>query len=110
MTIRAHDWVANEAGFYCKDCGRVRDPGELSRYCPGIPPASLRITKALELAVSYGGIDGDRHKAWVIDQMVRALTGCVAGGESSEYLELVARARDGEDGPETYSWDVGVAP
>lgn len=86
-----------------------------------------RIEFALDIAVRYGGIDGDHHKAWVIDQMVRALTGCpsvprratyVNGepyeysvqGESDEYLKLVADAKNGEDGPETYDWNVGIAP
>lgn len=75
-----------------------------------------RIQKALDLAVRYGGIDGDHHKAWVIDQMVRALTGCplVAAtgcqGESDEYRALVAAAKDGTDGPDTYDWDCGIPP
>jgi len=86
-----------------------------------------RIKKALEVAVEYGGIDGDHHKAWVIDQMVRELTGCPtvqeegtdvhgkkytydALGESEEYQELVRTAREGEDGPETYDWETGIAP
>jgi len=83
--------------------------------------------KAIELAVRFGGIDGDHHKAWVIDQMVRALTGCPmvkktakdfegkeyeyeCQGESEEYVELVREAKNGEDGPETYSWNEGIAP
>lgn len=59
--------------------------------------------KALEIALRYGGIDGDHHKAWVIDQMVRVLTG-------DGYTQWVTDACDGEDGPETYSWDVGIPP
>ena len=51
---------------------------------------------------------------WVIDQMVRALTGCPVNaegqGESPAYQTLVAAAKAGEDGPETYSWDTGIAP
>jgi hypothetical protein len=62
-----------------------------------------RIEKAIELAVEYGGIDGDHHKAWVIDQMVRVLTG-------DQYEQVVAEAREGEDGPQTYGWNVGIAP
>jgi len=62
-----------------------------------------KIDGALEIAVKYGGIDGDHHKAWVIDQMVRALTG-------ERYAAFVATAKQGEDGPETYSWNVGIAP
>lgn len=72
------------------------------------------IERALDMAVRYGGTDGAHHKAWVIDQMVRALTRCpvtAAGafGESDEYRALVASARAGEDGPETYDWDTGIA-
>lgn len=86
-----------------------------------------KIEKALDLAMQYGGIDGDHHKMWVIDQMIRVLTGCPsvsktinAGsptefiadvlGESTEYLEFVRQAKDGDNGPETYEWDIGIAP
>lgn len=88
---------------------------------------SDRIAKALDIAVKYGGIDGNHHKAWVIDRMVRALTGCpmvrvsatdcngnpyeyLTEGESDEYRKLVADACAGSDGPNTYSWEVGIAP
>ncbi len=86
-----------------------------------------RIKAAIEVAIQYGGIDGDHHKAWVIDQMLRQLTGCPkvqrtaldcrnesytyeALGESQEYTDLIAAACDGEDGPETYGWDAGIPP
>lgn len=59
--------------------------------------------KALSMALRFGGIDGAHHKDWVIDQMVRALTG-------KNYQEFVEYACDGEDGPETYSWEEGIAP
>lgn len=36
---------------------------------------TVRIRRALFCA-DYGTIDGEHHKQWVIDQMVRALTGC----------------------------------
>jgi hypothetical protein len=85
-----------------------------------------RIAAALESA-GDGGVDGGHHKAWVIDQMVRALTGCPtvtrtatdcngetyeydALGESAEYTAWVAAFCSGENGPDTYSWDEGVAP
>lgn len=60
------------------------------------------VEKALKLAI-YGMDDGAHHKMWVIDQMVRALTGL-------EYEEWVRQIQDGEDGPETYWWDEGIAP
>ncbi len=86
-----------------------------------------RIRKALAIAVAYGSNDGAHHKDWTIDQMVRALTGCpmaeesatdyrgspyvyLAQGESEEYQRLVADARSGADGPNTYSWETGIAP
>ena len=34
-----------------------------------------KIDKAIAIAIRYGSIDGDHHRAWVIDQMVRALAG-----------------------------------
>lgn len=88
---------------------------------------SERIIKALNLAAQYGGTDGAHHKTWIIDQMVRALLGCPmvertatdyqgkqytyqAQGENEEYLGWVRAVCDGEDGPETYSWETGVAP
>jgi hypothetical protein len=71
--------------------------------------------KALNFAIRFGGIGGDHHKAWVIDQMVRALTGCPIDsqgiqGESEEYIKLVQEAKAGDDGPETYAWEVGIPP
>lgn len=62
-----------------------------------------RIALALETALSYGQIDGDHHKMWVIDQMVRALTG-------DKYHEVIDQANFGENGPDTYEWDEGIAP
>ena len=62
-----------------------------------------KIVAALDIAISYGQIDGAHHKAWTIDQIVRALTG-------EDYDRVIAEACDGEDGPDTYGWDVGIAP
>lgn len=39
----------------------------------------------------------------MIDQMVRKLTG-------DDYNEWVKKVKTDEDGPESYSWDVGTAP
>jgi hypothetical protein len=67
----------------------------------GSGPACVK--EALGFAESYGGIDGEHHKTWVIDQMVRALTG-------KRYATWVAEMKDGEDGPNTYEWNEGIAP
>ena len=86
-----------------------------------------RIAKALEFANLYGSIDGEHHKTWVIDQMVRALTGCPirkfsgtdAHGQpyevdsqcaNDEYAMFVRDHCAGDEGPETYSWDIGIPP
>lgn len=62
-----------------------------------------RMIDALKIALDYGQIDGSHHKMWVIDQMVRTLTG-------DNYEEIVKQYCDGEDGENTYEWDCGVAP
>ena len=62
-----------------------------------------KITKALNLANVYGNIDGDHHKMWVIDQIVRTLTG-------RGYRAWVKAHNAGEDGPHTYDWGVGIPP
>ncbi len=81
---------------------------------------SDRIERALEYAAQYGTTDGEHHKAWVIDQMVRALTGCpmteltskfpdahgnaytyTGQGESGAYREFLAVSP---------SWEEGIAP
>lgn len=65
--------------------------------------ALIRLDRALEVARRHGGTDGAHHKDWVIDQMVRALAG-------PDYDIFVADACSGEDGPHTYSWEVGIPP
>lgn len=64
-----------------------------------------RIDDAIFLAIKYGGCEGAHHKAWLIDRIVRVLA-----ADSVEYENIVSRARMGEDGPNTYDWDVGIAP
>ncbi len=89
---------------------------------------SARIEKALNVAYRYGTTDGGHHKMWVIDQMVRELTGCplvkatAKGsngteyeyetlGESEAYQEFVRNHNDGSDeGVGAYEWDKGCPP
>lgn len=78
---------------------------------------------------SYGQIDGDFHKLWVLDQVSRILHGTpieivqaawddgstewrMTTGEPSEaYLEWVKMMKDeDENGDEQYSYDEGRAP
>ena len=62
-----------------------------------------RIDEAIDLALNYGGIDGGHHKMWVIDQMLRVLLG-------ANYEQAIVEYRAGEDGPDTYFWDIGTPP
>lgn len=74
------------------------------------PPAALanRIIRALEIA-RLGAYDGAHHKDWVLDQVVRALTG---GRPDSDgpvptftATGLYEEWRDGSPG-----WSEGIAP
>lgn len=86
-----------------------------------------RVDSALCFLVTYAQIDGDHHKMWVLDQVLRSLLGCplesvtaldVNGktysyerqGESTEYKAFVVDACAGVDGPNTYEWDTGTPP
>lgn len=83
----------------------------MARFIAAANPAAVlallervrRLEEALDIANRYGGIDGDHHKMWVIDQMVRALTG-------DGYAAWVREHCEGEDGPQTYDWDTGTPP
>jgi hypothetical protein len=67
-----------------------------------------RIGEALDIAFRYSQIDGDHHKAWVIDQMVRKLT-------KDHYNDWIKNYKgkyikdDQYEGPE-YDWNEGIAP
>lgn len=61
------------------------------------------IKQALNIAARFGGTDESHHKAWVIDQMCRVLAG-------DGYAAFLAGVCAGEDGPDTYSWEEGIAP
>jgi hypothetical protein len=86
---------------------------------------------ALYFIERYGGIDGAHHKQWLIDQTARGLNGApieivearwmggnglpdaeyrIRVGTSDKYTTWVTKMKAGEDGPETYTWDEGIAP
>jgi len=64
--------------------------------------ADKKIKDALDLITQYGGNDGGHHTQWVLDQVVRIL--------ADDYEAWVKEYKDGEDGPETYGWEEGIAP
>ena len=98
-TYSKNDAIDYAAGYFYKTRGYRAMAVDVTE----VPELTDRINEALNLAIQYGGIDGDHHKAWVIDGMVRAL----AGGE---YDRIVAEACNGEDGPNTDEWDIGTPP
>jgi hypothetical protein len=86
---------------------RIKNLEDLLANCGGFPDLAgmlhSRSYEALLVAKRYGQTDGGHHKAWVIDQMVRCLTG-------PYYETFIAKYKSGEDGPETYTWDEGTPP
>ena len=62
-----------------------------------------RESRALDFIAENGGVDGDHHKQWVLDQVVRILAG-------DGYRRWVWDYQNGEDGPHTFEWDEGTAP
>lgn len=70
-----------------------------------IPTYKDRIEKALKIAWQYAQIDGAHHKAWTIDQMVRALC-----GTKEEYNNWVEAYETPVGYDEYYEWDCGIAP
>lgn len=62
-----------------------------------------KLNSIISLIEQYGGIDGAHHKQWVIDQVIRIIT-------TDNYDIWVKDMCDGEDGPDTYEWDTGIAP
>lgn len=62
-----------------------------------------KIMKVVEIIEQYGGIEGDHHRAWVLDQVVRTIT-------DEYYEDWVKSYNQGEEGPNSYAWDKGIAP
>jgi hypothetical protein len=84
------------------------------------------IQKALDI-ISRCTAEGENHKQYALDQVVRALTQCPivvqestdyiggpfryrAQGESEAYKNWVTNQKNGDSGPDTYDWDTGVSP
>jgi len=62
--------------------------------------ADDRINSAVDLAWRYGGIDGDHHQKWLVDQMLRQIL------TPDEYNKFVAKYESNGD----YKWERGIAP
>lgn len=64
------------------------------------PPMSdrERIELAINTIVRHGGHDGDHHKAWVLDQVMRQLA-------AEKYDGIVREVK-----AEGWAWNIGIAP
>lgn len=82
-------------------CDRVglslQQRAENHLLAPGIRGAAM-------VAHQYGGIDGEHHKQWVIDQMLRQILG--AAGYETWLNNYNAQSEAFDLAP----WDQGVAP
>ena len=79
-------------------------PEAITRYLAARDKAQAeRDEKVLNFINEWGGIDGGHHKQWVLDQLVRIVAG-------DGYEQWVAEHRAGDEGPDTYEWDEGIAP
>ena len=82
---------------------------------------------ALLIIERCGQIDGEHHKAWVLDQVARVLLGAPVTvtearwtdhapeerftvGTCEAYESWVCAMKAGKDGPDTYGYDDGGAP
>lgn len=63
-----------------------------------------KIKQAVDIAWQYAQIDGEHHKMWVIDQIVRVLL-----GEEKYKLWVEAYETPLDDG-DYYLWETGIAP
>lgn len=59
----------------------------------------LKTGRAISLILEYGGIDGNHHKQWLLDQVLRILAG-------DEYDQLILENNEGGE----YGWYEGIAP
>lgn len=97
----------------CHDLSEDLEPKAENTPAPAAVEASAKTQEpmdaiqrrdaALNLAHRFGGFEKAHNKAWLIDQMVRVLSG-------DEYEAWVTVQKAGEDGPDTYHWEKGIRP
>jgi hypothetical protein len=86
----------------CPGCGKSSTTvSEGEELAFGGMHEHCRKIQAARIATRFGMIDGDHHKQWVIDQMLRAILG------DNGYKEWVQKMNSD---PDYEPWDVGIAP
>ena len=63
-----------------------------------------KVNEALDFLYESGQVDGTHHKAWVIDQVVRILT----GDGYDDWVANYEKPDEGDDPDDGYEWDVGI--
>jgi hypothetical protein len=66
-----------------------------------------KVPMALQMIEKYGGIDGEHHKQWVLDQIARILCGTKAAYE--EWVEDMKNWNE-QDEEYEYDWSEGTPP
>jgi hypothetical protein len=61
--------------------------------------------EAIGLIEEYGGTDGAHHKQWLIDQILRILL-----EDEESYIKWLKAYCAGDNWPDEYEWDEGIAP
>jgi hypothetical protein len=64
-----------------------------------------RIAGAIEAVLASGNV-ADLHKGWMLDQVLRILTGCQGAEDSEAYQQAMARYYSATD----EQWDKGMEP
>lgn len=75
-------------------------PERQGRFEPGkVLPPSLQVQQAIALVTAYGAIESKAETRWLLDQLIRTLTG-------PDYDKWVARFEQIQN----IIWDTGTAP
>lgn len=66
------------------------------------------LTKIFNMIYSYAGIDGAHHKDWLLDQIMRSIT----GDNYEEFVKFYERplSVNGLEDGDYCQWDAGIAP
>ena len=80
----------------------INDQSNPSEYRSFLRSDMDKVSNALMIASQHGMVEGEHHKTWVIDQMVRALTG-------SQYEAFIEHACK-RNNLDTGGWDEGNVP
>ncbi len=70
-------------------------------WTENIEPYKEKIQKSIDIILQHGMIDGEHHKQWLLDQVLRILL------EDPWYKERMDEYNSNED---YENWDTGIAP